>query len=80
METYFITHINGSDAFQTDKYEDVPKPLIKCVLSLILLFQTMCQSLAKLPVHREVLQESLEGLLTRVLEKCDVHFQSTVWF
>lgn len=47
-------------------------------MSIVVLFQTACHTLAKIPVHKTELMIALQDILERLLTKCDVRYQGTI--
>ncbi|KAJ3272681.1 von Willebrand factor A domain-containing protein 8 [Terramyces sp. JEL0728] len=75
---YYHSHINGIDAFQADKRNDAPYPLLKSALNMGLAMHGICQTLKNMPVRAKEVVNFMESLLLKYSEKCNNYFKSNL--
>jgi exocyst complex component 4 len=73
---YFHANVNGIDAFQTDLYPDVPFPLIKSALCMVLEMHGISRTIKYVPVHADELVKFIEFTLKKFYEKCFARFKN----
>ncbi|KAJ3075448.1 hypothetical protein HDU98_008066 [Podochytrium sp. JEL0797] len=74
---YFHEFVNGTESFVTDLNPDVAQmPLVKSVVALTVLIQSMCRTLFVMPVHQLEFIRMIEMVLVKYYEKILSRYRS----
>ncbi|KAH9245148.1 hypothetical protein BASA81_017370 [Batrachochytrium salamandrivorans] len=78
ISDFYHNFINGIDSFQTEQLPEPSLPLLKSVIALGYLLQSMCRISQTIPIHKEEFLKSLETILERFHEKCIGRFRALI--
>ncbi|KAJ8325200.1 hypothetical protein BDV3_007243 [Batrachochytrium dendrobatidis] len=78
VTNFYHNFINGIDSFQTDQLPEPSFPLLKSVIALGYLLQSMCKMSNTIPIHKEEFLKSLEFILEKFHEKCLSRFRTLI--